>query len=162
MSEMYKSLTDFLPMLEDDEIGNWVIDRVNDGTLEHPIQMPFVNYTRIVREVEDAIYDFEQNHPEYELNRYGNIMEANGIEWGIDSMSDKDVSELDGKCVMAMLMFAVRAEQLCDGALLAFCKKGYIKKWLERLKEIDESESGCVHKKCDYLFIMQAFLTEHA
>lgn len=25
--------------------------------------MPFVNYSRLVREVEDAIYDFEQMHP---------------------------------------------------------------------------------------------------
>lgn len=31
MSEMYKSLTDFLPMLEDDKIRDWVIDRGNAG-----------------------------------------------------------------------------------------------------------------------------------
>lgn len=74
MSEIYKSLTDFLPMLEDDKIGDWVIDRVNDGTPEHPIQMPFVNYSRIVREVENAIYDFEQMHPEYGLNRYSRAL----------------------------------------------------------------------------------------
>lgn len=97
MAEVYKSLTDILPMLEDDKIGDWVIDRVNDGTPEHPIQMPFVNYSRLVREVEDAIYDFEQIHPEYGLNRYSSILEANGIEWGMDSMSAKDVSVLDGK-----------------------------------------------------------------
>ena len=110
MVGIYKSLTDFLPMLENDKIGDRVIDRVNDGTPEHPIQMPVVNYTKNVRKVEDAIYDFEQIHPEYELNRYGNILKANGIEWGMDSMADKDVSELDGKCVMAMLMGAVRAD----------------------------------------------------
>lgn len=46
-------------MLEEDKIGNWAIDRVNDGMPEHPIQMPFLNYSRLVREVEDAIYDFE-------------------------------------------------------------------------------------------------------
>lgn len=161
MFGIYKSLTDFLPMLEEDKIGDWEIDRVNDGTPEHPIQMPVVNCTKIVREVEDAIYDFEQNHPEYELNRYGNILKANGIEWGMDSMSDKDVSELDGKCVMAMLMGAVRAERFCDGALLGFFEKGCIKKWLERLKEIDEPGSVCVHRECDYLFIMRDFLTEH-
>lgn len=161
MSEMYKSLTDFLPMLEDDKIGDWVIDRVNDGTPEHPIQMPVVNYTRIVREVEDAIYDFEKNHPEYELKCYGNILKANGIEWEWNSMSDKDVSELDGKCVMAMLMGAVRAERFCDGALLGFFKKGCIKKWLERLKEIDEPGSVRVRRECDYLFIMRDFLIEH-
>lgn len=151
MVGVYKSLTDFLPMLEEDKIGDWAIDRVNDGTLEHPIQMPFVNYSRLVREVEDAIYDFEQMHPEYGLNRYSSILEANSIEWGMDSMSAKDVSVLDGKCIMAMLMGAVRAERFCDGALLGFFKKGCIKKWLERLKEIDELESVRVRRESDYL-----------
>ncbi len=116
MSELYMSLTDFLPMIEDYKIGDWVIDRVNNGTPEHLVQMQFVYYSRLVREVEDAIYDFEQMHPEYKLNRYGNILKANGIDWGMDSMSDKDVSELDGKCVMATLMLALRAERFCDGA----------------------------------------------
>ena len=161
MSELYKSLTDFLPMLENDKVGDWVIDRVNDGTPEHPIQMPVVNYTKIVRKIEDAIYDFEQIHPEYELNRYGNILKANGIEWGMDSMSDKDVSELDGKCVMAMLMGAVRAERFCDGALLGFFKKGCIKKWLERLKKIDELGGVRVRRESEYLFVMRYYLVEH-
>ena len=76
MAGVYKSLTDFLPMLEEDKIGDWVIDRVNDGTPEHPIRMPFVDYSRLVREVEDAIYDFGQNHPEYGLNRYSSILIA--------------------------------------------------------------------------------------
>lgn len=128
---------------------------------EHPIQMPVVNYTRFVRELENAIYDFEQNHPEYELNCYGNILKANDIEWGMDSMSDKDVSELDGKCVMAMLMGAVRAERFCDGALLGFFKKGCIKKWLERLKEIDESGSVCACRESEYLFVMGDYLVKH-
>ena len=161
MVGVYKSLTDFLPMLEEDKIGDWAIDRVNDGTPEHPIQMPFVNYSRLVREVEDAIYDFEQMHPEYGLNRYSSILEANGIEWGMDSMSAKDVSVLDGKCIMAMLMGAVRAERFCDGALLGFFKKGCIKKWLERLKEIDELESVRVRRESDYLFVIRDYLVEH-
>lgn len=161
MVGVYKSLTDFLPMLEEDKIGDWAIDRVNDGTPEHPIQMPFVNYSRLVREVEDAIYDFEQMHPEYGLNRYSSILKTNGIEWGMDSMSAKDVSVLDGKCIMAMLMGAVRAERFCDGALLGFFKKGCIKKWLERLKEIDELESVRVRRESDYLFVIRDYLVEH-
>ena len=57
MVGVYKSLTDFLPMFEEDKIEDWAIDCVNDGTPEHLIQMPFVNYSRLVREVEDTIYD---------------------------------------------------------------------------------------------------------
>lgn len=161
MVGVYKSLTDFLPMLEEDKIGDWMIDRVNDGTPEHPIQMPFVNYSRIIQEFEDAIYNFEQMHPEYGLNHYSSILEANGIEWGMDSMSAKDVSILDGKCVIAMLLGAVRAERFCDGALLRFFKKGCIKKWLERLKEIDESGGVRVCRESEYLFVMRDYLVEH-
>ena len=51
------------------------------------------------------------------LTKYENILEQHGIEWGVDSMTDADVSVLDGKCVMALLMGAVRAERFCDGSL---------------------------------------------
>jgi hypothetical protein len=53
-------------------------------------------------------------------------------------MKNTDVSSLDGKCVVALLVGTVRAERFCDGVLLSFFKSGVIKKWLLRLKEIDE------------------------
>ena len=71
-----------------------------------------------------------------ELNRYGEILERNGLEWG-ESMSAADVSTLDAQCVMALLVGAVRAERFCDGVLLGFFRDGSIQKWLTRLKEID-------------------------
>ena len=40
---MYESLIKYLPLLSSDGIGDWVIDKENDGTSEHPIQMPYVN-----------------------------------------------------------------------------------------------------------------------
>lgn len=55
-------------------------------------------------------------------------------------MINADVSGLDERCVMALIMGAVRAERFCDGALLNFFNNGSIRKWLERLKKIDEGE----------------------
>jgi hypothetical protein len=52
-------------------------------------------------------------------------------------MQKADVSVLDGKCIMALLLGAVRSERFCDGALLSFFKSGAIAKWLLRLKELD-------------------------
>lgn len=43
---MYESLIKYLPLLSSDGIGDWVIDKENDGTSEHPIQMPYVNYSK--------------------------------------------------------------------------------------------------------------------
>lgn len=134
---MYEPLTDILEELSQEEYGKWIIDHENDGSPEHPIQMPFVSYSRYVRKFEDAVYSFEESHQEYGLNHYGDILERNGIEWGMESMNAVDVSNKDGICVMALLLGAVRAERFCDGVLLGFFKKGSIQRWLERLKEID-------------------------
>ena len=53
-------------------------------------------------------------------------------------MSEADVSNADGKLVMALLVGALRADRFCEGALLGFLKDGSVARWLERLKEIDE------------------------
>ena len=133
----FENLIRYLPLLEDDNIGTWIIDRENDGTPDHPIQMPFVNYSEMVHRFIDDVYDFEEKNKDFKLTRYGDILEKNGLEWDSKSMSEADVSSLDGQCIMALIMGAVRAERFCDGALLGFFKDGSIKKWLERLKKID-------------------------
>ena len=138
----FENLIKYLPLLEDDNFGTWIIDRENDGTLEHPIQMPFVNYSEMVHHFIEDVYDFSENNKDFKLTRYGEILEKNGLEWGSRSMSEADVSVLDGQCVMALIMGAVRAERFCDGALLGFFKDGSIKKWLERLKELDNTDGN--------------------
>lgn len=133
----FETLTRHIAELNDDNIGSWVIDRVNDGTPEHPKQMPFVDYSRMVQQFIKDVYEFSEQNADFRLNRYGEILERNGLEWGMNSMCQADVSCLDEKCVMALIMGAVRAERFCDGALLGFFKNGTIRKWLERLEEFD-------------------------
>lgn len=134
---MYQTLTNYLPEIENDSFGKWVVDREHKGTSEDPIQMPYVSFSDMVRHFEEDVYNFQSNHPEYELNHYSDILRENGIEWGTKSMQEADVSALDGKCIMALILGAIRAERFCDGALLTFFENGTIKKWLLRLKEID-------------------------
>ena len=43
-SIMYEKLTEFLSKLDILEYGRWIFAFENDGTSEHPIHMPFVNY----------------------------------------------------------------------------------------------------------------------
>lgn len=135
---MFESLTKHLPAIENAEgFGSWVADRESKGTMDDPITMPYVNYGTTVADVEQAIYDFVDEHPEYELTHYHDILERNGLEWDSQAMSGADVSELDGQAVMALLLGSVRAERFCDGALLGFFEDGSIRRWLLRLKEID-------------------------
>lgn len=135
-AQKFKNLIKYLSLLDNDSIGTWIIDHENDGTPEHPIQMPFVNYSEMVHHFIEDVYDFNENNKDFELTHYGEILEKNGLEWGTKSMSEADVSSLDAQCVMALIMGAVRAERFCDGALLGFFKDGSIRTWLERLKEV--------------------------
>mgnify|MGYP006781790899 FL=1 len=141
MTRKFESLTKYIQQLKDDKFGDWVIDRENDGTPEHPIHMPFVNYSENVDFFRKDVWRFMEENEDMELNRYRDILNENGIEWGSDSMSEADVSFLNAQCVMALIMGAIRAERFCDGALLDFFENGSILKWLERLKEIDEEQS---------------------
>lgn len=141
MTRKFESLTKYIQQLKDDKFGDWVIDRENDGTPEHPIHMPFVNYSDNVDFFREDVWRFMEENEDMELNRYRDILNENGIEWGSDSMSEADVSSLNAQCVMALIMGAIRAERFCDGALLDFFENGSILKWLERLKEIDEEQS---------------------
>lgn len=131
-------LTKYISMIQSDSIGEWIIDKENDGTPEHPIQMPFVGYSKMVDSFQEDLYTFCEEHPEYEHTRYGETLEKNNLKWSTESMEAADVSKLDAKSVLALLMGAVRAERFCDGALLGFFNNGSILLWLDRLKEIDE------------------------
>ena len=130
-------LTKYISMIQTDNIGEFVIDKENDGTPEHPIQMPFVGYSEMVHNFIDDVYTFEKSNKDMELTRYGEILKDNGLEWDSESMKSADISNLNLQCLMALIMGAVRAERFCDGALLDFFKSGYILKWLERLKSIE-------------------------
>ena len=134
---MYQTLTDYLPEIESDVFGKWIVDKDNDGTPENPIQMPYVEYSQVVKRFIHDIYSFQENHPEYELNRYRDILRENNLEWGKESIQKVEVSVLDGKCIMALLVGAVRADRFIEGRLLSLFRSGTIAKWLLRLKELD-------------------------
>ena len=130
-------LTKYISMIQSDSIGDWIVDKENDGTLGHPIQMPFVDYSEIVRNFINDVYTFEESNNDMELTRYGDILKDNGIEWDTESMKNADVSNLNAQCVLALIMGAVRAERFCDGVLLDFFTNGCMLKWLERLNSIE-------------------------
>ncbi|MGM0969033.1 MAG: DUF6508 domain-containing protein [Bacillota bacterium] len=133
----FESLTKYIPMLQGDAIGEWVIDKENDGTAEHPIQMPYVNYSETVRRFIEDVYTFTEQHQEMELFRYQDILKENGIDWGMNDVGNVDVSQLNAQCIIALMMGIVRAERFCDGAIFNFFKSGTMLKCLERLDRIE-------------------------
>ncbi|MDD6695913.1 MAG: DUF6508 domain-containing protein [Firmicutes bacterium] len=139
MSDTYKRITEFILKIEDGSYGKWMPEfQTGDGTLENPYQMPYVEYRREIADLEQVIYQFVDEHPEYGLNNYMDILQCYQIEWGVDSMSEADISHMDGRGIMALLVGAIRAERFSEGTLLNFLQRGCIQKWLKRLEELDQ------------------------
>ena len=135
---MYESLTQLIPKLTEGEYAAWIEDNKSKGTMDDPIHMPFVDYSPAVIKLIKAVYAFKDEHPDFELTKYEEILSSNGLEWSRRSMSEADVSDADGKLVMALLMGAIRADRFSEGSLLGFCEDGSVLRWLKRLQEIDD------------------------
>ena len=139
MMKKYSALTRYINLLENDNVGEWIVDKENDGSSERPIQLPFVIYSITVHKLADDIYKFAKESDEIVPGKYAEILQANGIKWGYDSMMKADASGLDAQCILALLIASLRAERFCDGALLDFIESGAVTRWLKRLQELDEA-----------------------
>lgn len=126
---MYEALTKYIGQFED--VGTWTIDRENDGSKEHPIQMPYMSYSK-------AIMKFLSEMDAFIVYNYQEVLKRNDLRWGME-MGNADVSGFDAEAVVALLTGAVRAERFCDGAFASFVRSGAVDRWLGKLKEIDES-----------------------
>lgn len=139
MTTKYSMLTKYINLLKNDIVGEWSCDKENDGSSERPMNLPFVSYSIAVNNLADDIYKFAKESDEIVPSKYAEILQANGIKWGYDSMMKADASELDAQCILALLIASLRAERFCDGALLGFIKNGAVIRWLKRLQELDEA-----------------------
>ena len=135
----YSVLTKYINLLKNDNVGEWICDKENDGSAERPMHLPFVIYSITVDRLADDIYKFAKESDEIVPSKYAEILQANGIEWNSDSMIKADVSVLDAQCILALLIASLRAERFCDGALLGFIESGAVTRWLKRLQELDEA-----------------------
>ena len=135
----YSVLTKYINLLKNDNVGEWICDKKNDGSSERPMHFPFVTYSITVDKLTDDIYKFAKESDEIVPGKYAEILQANGIKWGYDSMMKADASGLDAQCILALLIASLRAERFCDGALLGFIESGAVIRWLKRLQELDEA-----------------------
>ena len=136
----FESLTKYLPYLDTDSIGKWAFDRENDGSPEHPKQMPYISYSQMVNSFVSDVFDFTKTNKDLDTFACIAILNQNNINYRSNkAMSETDVSKLDADCVFSLFVGAIQMERFCDGVLSSFFKNGSIRKWLERLKEIDEA-----------------------
>ena len=136
----FDKLIGLLEPLETDSVGEWIIDKEHKGTEDDPIHFPYPKYTEVVNELIDAVYKFEDENPEYELTKYGELLKGRGLEWGQRSMENADVSNMDAQGIMALLMGMVRAERFCDGAIMGMIISGVLINRLLRLLELKDMQ----------------------
>lgn len=108
----FDKLLGLLEPLENDGVGEWIIDKEHKGTEDDPIHFPYPKYTEVVNELIDAVYEFEHENPEYELKKYGELLKERGFEWGQRSMENADVSNMDAQGIMALLIVYIIHEKM--------------------------------------------------
>ena len=89
---MYEALTKYIGQFED--VGTWIIDRENDGSKEHPIQMPYMSYSK-------AIMKFLSEMDAFMVYNYQEVLKRNDLRWGME-MGNADVSGFDAEAVLAL------------------------------------------------------------
>ena len=136
----YDELLKIEETLKGDKFGEWVFDREHKGTEDDPIHLPFPNYTETVFKFIDSVYNFHEKNPDYNLNEYRMILEQNGYN-NID-IKTIDVSGMDEKCLMALLMYLVRGERFSDGFILTALEAGTVQRCFKRLREILASQNN--------------------
>ena len=137
----YSSLISFIPRLKGKQYGEvYPKEQTGDGSIENPYQMPYFVYSNVVNEFVEEIHKFDKEHPEFQLNKYIDLLLINGLQWDEEIMTKAEVSELNGQAVMALILGAIRAEKFCSGALNDFLEVGSIDKWLKRLQELEHKK----------------------
>jgi len=128
---VYEKLTVFLPKLENTP------KEKKFGHFGTQVDISSMHYDQAVGLFDDAIIQFIADHKDLGLNQYYDIMEAAGIMPNRNPMSYRDISSLDGRTTVALIVWAMRADRFSPGSMMKFCKDGSIVRCLRRLKQID-------------------------
>ena len=134
---MYKKLAAYLPALNGEKHAKWVSGKTKDPSVS---PFGFLVYDETGEGIMHEVYRIVDRCPQLELNRYQEILEKNGIRWSKNEMEAVDVSGWNEQGVMALLVGILRADRFVEGVYQEFLENGCIRKWIERLKEIDEQK----------------------
>lgn len=134
----FKELTKFIDKLKDGNYGEWAKQPEDaDGSKEHPFLLGFVIYTKDVYKLVDEIIKIDDKHPEYKFSEYNEEIEKLLKAANVKNVDSLDINKLDIKSCCVILYALLRADRFAEGLLLNYLKSGFVKKVLERVKELD-------------------------
>lgn len=91
-------------------------------------------YKSIEWRLQKELCRFEMKHPELEMNRFIKILEENDLEWSMNEMHAVDVSKLNLKAVLALLVGIFCSEKCIEESQYSFFQDKKIFQCIERLK----------------------------
>lgn len=94
----------------------------------------FDQYKSIEWNLQKALCRFEMKHPELEMNRFIKTLEENDLEWSMNGMHAADVSKLNLKAVLALLVGIFCSEKCIEESQYSFFQDKKIFECVERLK----------------------------
>ena len=125
-------LTRYLPILENDPIGEWMVLN-HDDPLGDSFTPSIFLYSPAVDKFIADVYHFAAVCPEFHMRKHVQTLQNNNIT----SVFDADASALDAHCILAMIMHVIRGERFREGYLADALQNGHMKSWLERLTELE-------------------------
>ncbi|KMV78253.1 hypothetical protein HMPREF0979_00754 [Coprobacillus sp. 8_1_38FAA] len=97
-------------------------------------EMSFDQYKSIEWRLQKELCRFEMKHPELEMNRFIKILEENDLEWSMNEMHAVDVSKLNLKAVLALLVGIFCSEKCIEESQYSFFQDKKIFQCIERLR----------------------------
>ena len=131
---MYEQVTAYLGKLKPAHCK--YPENQGDGSHENPYIAGWPEYDETTKEFMHKMYEFVPNGGQ---NYDEVIYKATGFD-GHDELTIVDVSKLDGDTILYMIFSRVRGERFSDGLFGSYVADGTMDKWLNRLKEIDETK----------------------
>lgn len=119
--ETYQQLTDHLKTIEKHEI--------HDSSSQ--------SYITFIHEFMNSLDKFCNEHPKSVTEHFYNILLENNIAWDIEDMSNTEITSLDEKVVLALILGATKDVSFYEGALLPYIENGSLERWLRRLEYFD-------------------------
>lgn len=136
---MYEPLTDYLqPLRRLKKVGVVRGEIYDDEGNVVKMTCPYMDYCPTVKEFIKAVIFFNEDHPEFKMMNYMKTLKTRGIFWSMETMKSCDVAHADSKTILSLLMGLIRGEFFSTGIIGEYFCEGYIFKWLERLKQLDD------------------------
>ena len=115
---MFEGLTKYIPDLETEEKA-----------------------ARCISKIEDAVYSYAHNNPQYGLKYYRDTLMSRGVNLSKTPLSEVDPAAVGWLGVMGLLVAAVHEERRSCGTLKQLYENGRLLKWLKLLKKHDDERT---------------------